>query len=108
MKRRVVWSDDARADQRAIVSYFAEIDPDVADRLIDIIEDAGKRLGDHDTGRPGRTHGTREKSVPRIKYILSYRIEAPSKGDVVTILRVVHSSQNWPRGGWPKSSLPRS
>ena len=107
MKRHVVWSDDASTDQRAIVSYFAEIDPDVADRLIDTIEAAGNRLGDLDTGRPGRSAGTREKSIPSIRYILSYRIEAPSRGDVITILRVMHSSQNWPKGGWPKSSLPR-
>jgi addiction module RelE/StbE family toxin len=101
MIRRVVWSDSVRTDIRSIIAFVSERNPDAADRLIDEIDIAGSKLGEHDTGRPGRIPGTREKSVPRIGYILSYRIERG--GEQITILRVVHSRQDWRVDEWPKA-----
>jgi toxin ParE1/3/4 len=44
------------------------------------------------SGRPGRVEGTRELVIIRTPYIVAYRII----GDTVRILRVLHSSRQWP------------
>jgi toxin ParE1/3/4 len=44
------------------------------------------------SGRRGRVEGTRELVITRTPYIVAYRII----GDTVRILRVLHSSRQWP------------
>jgi plasmid stabilization system protein ParE len=45
------------------------------------------------SGRVGRTRGTRELVVPGLPYIVPYRIV----DDVILILSVVHTSRKWPK-----------
>lgn len=45
---------------------------------------------------PGRVGGSYEKPIPRLPYALS------EDGAVLTILRVVHASRDWPSGEWPE------
>ena len=54
--RRVVWSADAHRDYLDILAYIADDNPDAAERVVDAIEDAGNRLSEFATGRPGRVH----------------------------------------------------
>jgi toxin ParE1/3/4 len=47
-------------------------------------------------GRKGRVNGTRELVINHTSYIAAYRIA----GDDIHILRVLHSSMQWP-GNFP-------
>jgi toxin ParE1/3/4 len=52
------------------------------------------RLAEHPRiGRPGRVKGTRELVVSGTPYIVAYRVA----GQDVTILRVLHGAQQWPK-----------
>ena len=101
MTRRVVWAKAAQDDMRALVAYAAETSPDTAQRIADAIRHGGNALGRHDTGRPGRVPGTREKSLPAIHQIICYRIEPERGGERITILRVVHTARDWRKGHLP-------
>ncbi|KQW32049.1 plasmid stabilization protein [Rhizobium sp. Root274] len=103
MARPVVWSVDAYRDTLAILRHIAEDDPDTAERIVDIIEDAGHRLGERSTGRPGRVAGTFEKSLAPLPWILCYSIQTDADHESVLILRVIHTARNWPGGTWPES-----
>lgn len=70
--RPVVWSIEAQRDNLEILRYIAEDNPFAAERVVDAIEDAGNKLGEFATGRPGRVSGTYEKSLARHPYIIAY------------------------------------
>lgn len=57
----VVWAAEATRDALDILRHTAQDDPDVAERIVDLIETAGTRLDEFPTGRPGRVAGTFEK-----------------------------------------------
>ncbi|HSK41452.1 MAG TPA: type II toxin-antitoxin system RelE/ParE family toxin [Arenibaculum sp.] len=63
MKRRVVWSETARAEYLAAIRCIAERNPDAAERVAERVEEVAASLVDFATGRPGRVHGTYEKVV---------------------------------------------
>jgi toxin ParE1/3/4 len=44
------------------------------------------------TGRPGRVPGTCELVIPRLPYIIVYRLNAGG----VDVVRVYHTSRMWP------------
>nr|WP_312884402.1 type II toxin-antitoxin system RelE/ParE family toxin [Rhizobium laguerreae] len=58
--------------------------------------DAGKKLGEFATGRPGRITGTYEKSLTRLPYIISYELRSIAGRESVVILRVIHTARDWP------------
>lgn len=95
--RRVVWSETALDDLEAGISYIAERNPQAAHDIADRIDAAAQKLGEHVSGRPGRVEGTYEKSVRRTPYIIAY----VASDDSIIILRVIHTSRNWPPGEWP-------
>ncbi len=64
--RPVVWSIEAQRDNLEILRYIAEDNPFAAERVVDAIEDAGNKLGEFATGRPGRVSGTYESPSPVI------------------------------------------
>jgi plasmid stabilization system protein ParE len=95
--RSLVWSADALDDLDSAVRYIAEDNPIAARSVAAEIREAGKRLGEMATGRPGRRTGTYEKVVTGLPYILAYALhEYPDIGDAVVILRVIHTSRDWP------------
>ena len=65
------------------------------------LDKAGLALGEMPTGRPGRVTGTYEKLVTGLPYILAYVIAGTGKGEEVAIVRVIHTSRDWPAEGWP-------
>jgi toxin ParE1/3/4 len=103
MKRRVVWSETARAEYLAIIRYIAERNPDAAAQVAERIEEAGASLGEFTTGRRGRVKDTYEKIVTGLPYILAYEIvPLPEGGEMVAILHAIHGARDWPEGEWPR------
>lgn len=100
--RPVVWSIDAHRDNLDILRYIAEDDPVAAERIVNAIETTGKKLGAYVTGRPGRVTGTYEKSVARYPFIIVYALKDIESRECVVILRVIHTSRNWPSEEWPQ------
>lgn len=103
MKRPVLWSDDALRELDAAIAYIAARNPAAARRVIADLRGAGNRLGVAATGRPGRVPDTFEKTVTARPYIIAYAIDIlPDGTERIAILRVIHTSRNWPKGQWPK------
>ena len=96
MNRAVVWSQDAIKDITVQATYIAQDNKKAALRVGEAIQSAGKKLGDHSTGRPGRVEGTYEKSVTGLPYIIVYLILGTDAGEAVFIVHVVHTARKWP------------
>jgi len=89
---RLEWKKQAREDLLKIVQYIAQDNPDAAEKLADEIEAKTANLRVHPKlFRVGRKRGTRELVV-HPSYVLIYRIQ----GEKIEILRVKHTSQQWP------------
>lgn len=97
----VRWLANARANLLTIAEYIARDNPIAAYAVHEAILRQVGRLAEHPrVGRPGRVKGTRELVVSGTPYIVAYRV---ARGGV-TILRVLHGAQEWPRDlrGAPK------
>ena len=87
------WKATAIADLPAIVDYISDDNPDAAQALKDEIETNTSRLPENpQLYRVGRVDGTREMVV-RLNYLVVYAEDARA----VTVLRVLHAAQQWPR-----------
>ncbi len=53
------------------------------------------------TGRPGRVTGTYEKPLARLPYIIAYELRPIAGRESIVILRVLHTSRDWPPEEWP-------
>ena len=102
MTRRVEWSREALDDFKHQIDYIADRNEAAARRVADRIRSAGDALGATRTGRPGRMPGTYEKSVTGLPYIIAYSAQEIDGSDTVSILRVIHTARDWPRGRWPR------
>ena len=90
---RLVWTEPALRDLAAARAYIARDSVAAADRQVDrVIAAVASLLQFPETGRPGRRAGIRELVVGRTPYIVPYRL----RGDVIEVLRVLHSRQRWP------------
>ena len=101
MTRPVLWSRDALDDLKKQLVYIAADDPIAAGRVVDHLRKAAAQLEHFATGRPGRVSGTYEKSVTGLPYIIAYEIVPREAGEVIAILRVIHTARDWPGGTWP-------
>lgn len=101
MRRPVFWSREALDDIKEQAAHIAKDNPAAARRVADRIRDTGKALGDVAIGRPGRVTGTYEKSLARLPYIIAYELRPIAGRESVVIVRVIHTSQNWPDEEWP-------
>jgi len=99
--RPVQWSRDALNDPKNQIAYIAAENPIAAQRVADRIRETAVALGSMATGRPGRVSGTYEKSVTRLPFIIAYAITQQHEGEFISILRVIHTSRNWPDETWP-------
>lgn len=100
-RRPVRWSRDALTDLANQVTYIASDNLSAAHRVADAIDRTAAALGDMPTGRPGRVTGTYEKSVTGLPYILAYAIAKTAGEETVVIVRVIHTSRDWPTETWP-------
>ena len=102
MTRPVEWSRDALDDLKAQITYIAAENPAAAQRVADRLRATCNALGEIPTGRIGRVAGTYEKSVSRVPYIVAYALTHRKGREVVSILRVIHTSRDWPDEEWPR------
>jgi toxin ParE1/3/4 len=91
---RVRWTQPAATDLTAICDYLEEHEsPALARRVAQTVYSAVQSLLPFPAkGRPGREPGTRELVIQRYPYIVIYELRAES----IDILRVLHTSQQWP------------
>ncbi len=91
---RLVWTRPARADRREVFEFIARDSVRAACKMDLIFAEKAEFLTKFpNLGRPGRVPGTRELLAHR-RYFLIYRI----RGDTVEILRLLHTSRQWPPG----------
>ncbi len=101
MKRPVQWSREALDDFKAQIAYIAADSPAAARRVAAHISRTCDALGEMTTGRPGRVNGAYEKLVAGLPYIIAFALAAHAEGEVLSILRVIHTARDWPDDGWP-------
>ncbi len=101
MSRPVRWSNDALADLAEQVAYIATDNPSAARRVADALDKTALALGDMPIGRPGRVTGTYEKSVTGLPYVVAYAITQTGGAEEIAIVRVIHTSRDWPAEEWP-------
>jgi toxin ParE1/3/4 len=91
---RLRWTSAAADDLENIANYLFEKTPENAARLIRELYDAPSTLMSFpNRGRPGKKEGTRELVMPSLPYVIVYQV----RSDTVHIVRILHSSQDWPR-----------
>lgn len=89
---KLVWTTFAKRDLGEIVTYIWFDNPSAAKRVRERIEKTARYLKSQPfMGRIGEVSGTREAFVPP-----SYRIVYDVTEGTVSILRVVHTSRQWP------------
>jgi addiction module RelE/StbE family toxin len=89
---KLEWSDLALDQLDIIADYIGQHNPAAVDRMIERIEACAERLKEFPyLYRTGRVPGTRD-ALAHPNYILVYRVTL----DAVQILRVLHTSQQYP------------
>jgi addiction module RelE/StbE family toxin len=89
----VVWTLWAQAKLHEAAAYIAKDNPYAAKRVRKAIEQAAESLAEFpNRGRHGHVDNTRELTVQRTKYFLTYRVVS----NTVQILDLVHSSLDTP------------
>ena len=91
---RIDWSTRALADLETIAEWITQDRGlNTANRVATAIVDAVETLAYLPyRGRQGRRQHTRELVMPRLPYLVIYRVHT----DCVVILAVLHGSQKWP------------
>ena len=90
---KLVWLEDAAASLDLDYDYLAARNPRAARLVFTRIVATARRLREYpNTGRPGRVEEARELVVSGTPYVIVYRVLA----DTVEVLRVFHTSQDWP------------
>lgn len=90
---KIHWSPEAVTDFTAIIQYIRQDNPPAALRVAQSIYKSIARLGKFSNlGRSGLVDGTRELPLPRLPFVVVYRV----KENVVEIARLLHGAQRWP------------
>lgn len=91
---RVKWLRTALRNLDEEATYIAMDDAAAAQTVVTRILAAVAQLAEQPgIGRPGRVADTRELVVLKTRFIVPYRV----RGDVVSILRVFHTSRRLPK-----------
>jgi toxin ParE1/3/4 len=92
---KVRFSFAGRADIQNIFDFIAAENPQVASRVVSKIQNSSLQLRQFPfSGRIGAINGTREIIIPRLPFIMVYRIV----DETVEIIAVFHTAQDKPRG----------
>ena len=93
MKVRV--TDDAKVDLRQIKAFISERNAIAADRVMDRIRKTLTLLAVLPRlGHPGLVPGTFQKGVPRVPYLVVYRMDIAEADRELVVLRVYHGAQD--------------
>lgn len=91
---RVVWSPQAIDDLLSVRQYIERDNPRAAGRvaaaIVSFVERQLTRFPR--SGREGRVAGTRELIVPKLPFVVPYRLIE----NRIEIVRVYHTSRSWP------------
>ena len=91
---RIEWHPLASTDLAEPMTYIARDSVTAAYRMHDEIRRQTSILATHPQAGPvGRVSGTRELVITGTPYIATYRLSS----DVITIPRLLHGAQRWPR-----------
>ena len=91
---RIEWHPLASTDLAELMTYIARDSLKAAYRMHDEIRRQTSILVTNpEAGRVGRISGTRELMIAGTPYIAAYRLSS----EVITILRLLHGAQRWPR-----------
>ncbi len=94
---RVFVRDSAYADLERIYRWIAQDNPRAAKRVVDTLGHNIERLGLFPRiGHPGAVRGTLEWVVPRLPYIVVYKID--DDAEEVWVTAVFHAAQDRPEG----------
>jgi toxin ParE1/3/4 len=90
---KLSWLPKAIANRNAQIAYIAKDNPLAAITQGDRIAEQIEVLLQHpEMGRPGRKKGTRELVISRTPFVVVYRV----KGMLIEVIRLLHSSQQYP------------
>jgi toxin ParE1/3/4 len=90
---RIRWTRRAAENLQSIFEYIAADNREAAEKIARKVHDTVQGLQQFPKkGRPGWVEGTRELVVSKSPYIIVYR----DVGDVIEILRVLHTSRKYP------------
>ncbi len=90
---KIKWLKIALMDLDDIMIFISKDNPKIANRIVNIIWDSVKILKNSpELGKPGRVLNTRELIITGLPYIIPYRV----KNNQIEILRIIHSSRNYP------------
>jgi toxin ParE1/3/4 len=95
--KAIVWSTRASKDYLNVLHYISRTDPIAAEQVADRVLTAVASLTDMSTGRPGRQPKVREKLVRGLPYLIFYTLDPPARPTRIVILRIWHTSRDWPR-----------
>jgi toxin ParE1/3/4 len=87
------WSPEAAADFTAMIQYIRQDNSSAALRVARTIYQTVAQLKVFpNRGRSGRVDGTRELPLPRLPFVIVYRVGESA----IEIARVLHGAQRWP------------
>lgn len=87
------WTEAAVADLERIAEYLSAHAPGRAPALVTAIYESPRALLSFPhRGRPGKKAGTRELVLSPLPWIVVYEV----RGDVVSVVRILHGAQRWP------------
>jgi toxin ParE1/3/4 len=92
--RRVVWAPKSKQDLREVWRYYARVaSPDIADKLLREIDQAGERLAEQ-----ALMWRARDEVMPGLRSVLihPYTVFYRVQDGVVEIVRVLHERRNFP------------
>ena len=91
----IAWLETATDTRKEQLEHIAKENPIAAveqgERIISQVEQLSTYP---ELGRAGRKQGTRELVISRTSFVVIYRVKPKAKR--IEILRVLHSSQQWP------------
>jgi toxin ParE1/3/4 len=87
------WATEAATDLERIADYLLQHAPERATELVRKVYEAPAVLLEFpNRGRPGKKAGTRELVISALPYLVVYTV----RGDVVSVVRILHGAQQWP------------
>lgn len=90
---KIQWTRGANQNLKQVESYIAKANPKAAiDTILKIIKSVEMLADNPLMGRVGRIFETRELIIKETPFIVPYRV----KQKHIEILRVFHSSRQWP------------
>jgi len=93
---KVLWLRNALQSLDREAEYIAVENPTAAREVVQSVLSSVDNLAENPSlGRPGRVVGTRELIIPKLRYIIPYRVNV--RKNRVEILRVFHTSRKTPK-----------